>query len=60
MAVLASLLANIHRDPKKRPEPVAPSEFMYVDSETQREKQDAKTVAMFDLLAKASSGSRSS
>ena len=53
MAVLASLLANIHRDPKKRPEPVSPSEFMYVDSETRKENEDAKTVAMFDLLARA-------
>lgn len=54
MAVIASVLANIHRDPKKHPRPIQPSEFMYIDPETRVEQSDAKTVAMFDLLASAS------
>lgn len=53
MAVLASLLANIHRDPKKCGV-VSPSEFMFSDPQTAQERADLDMVARFEARADGS------
>ncbi len=57
MAVLTSIVANSNRDPKKRPHPFSPSDFLYMDGETRQEQKDLETLAWFEALASKSDGS---
>jgi hypothetical protein len=49
-AMIATILANAHRD-RKRP-PVKMADFMYVDEETSRETADMQTLSSLRLLKK--------
>lgn len=49
MAVIASVLANIHRDPKRAP--INPDRFFYTDPQTARERADVELLARFEALA---------
>lgn len=53
-AMITSMLANIHRDPKRRREPYTPADFMPKFGERKEPEQDglapAKVMAVMDQL----------
>ena len=49
-ALIASILANVHRDPKSRP--LRMDEFFYQDAETASEQSDNEMLAWLDAVSK--------
>lgn len=55
-AMIAWILASVHRDPKRKPP--ALSDFMYQDAESAKIRQEQDTVAFFRGLKKAGNNGR--
>lgn len=51
-AMIAAILANANRDPKRTPAPIKMSEFFYVDAETERENADKKILGALRAASK--------
>ena len=51
-AMIATLIANANRDPKRRPQPLKMSEFFYIDPETARENEDMEFLTKLRVLRK--------
>lgn len=48
--LLCSLLANVHRDTEKKPDPFTPQDFMRRPPEPEREMTDEEIEAQFDRI----------